>query len=275
VLFEASVKLPIGIALLGALTFLAASAGHAQDRTAFIAIGDAQYAQSHFKEALAAYEQAAALTSKESNPLEWADTHSLVTKTLARQGDRSRCLALREEVLAVYEKKLPPADQRVTWALLALGSSYETAGRRDQAEQLYRRALAINERLYSPDDPHLAAVFHSLASVNHSGRYEEAEYFYRRLLAIDERRYGNEDKRITDDLDSIACMLKARNKLEEAFPFYRRSVLIKEKEELRQTHGRLSTPYAQFYTESLRQFGWSEPQISAELASIEQQARTD
>ena len=59
--------------------------------------------------------------------------------------------------------------------------------RTDEAERLYRHALAIHEASYGPDHPEVATDLNNLGLLLHrTSRAAEAEAHYRRALAIDE-----------------------------------------------------------------------------------------
>jgi tetratricopeptide (TPR) repeat protein len=60
-----------------------------------------------------------------------------------------------------------------------------------QAELLFRRALAIDEKALGPEHPHTATSLNNQAELYRTqGRYYEAEPLYRRALAIDEKALG-------------------------------------------------------------------------------------
>jgi len=64
-------------------------------------------------------------------------------------------------------------------------------GRLDEAEQLMRRALAINERIYGPDHPNIGLGLNNLGSLMQANNnFEEAEHFFQRALQITERTLG-------------------------------------------------------------------------------------
>jgi hypothetical protein len=55
----------------------------------------------------------------------------------------------------------------------------------DQAEDLYRRALAMKEKLLGPEHPDVAVTLNNLATLYRSqDRLEEAKGLYRRCLSI-------------------------------------------------------------------------------------------
>ena len=97
-----------------------------------------------------------------------------------------------------------------------------------EAEPLYRRALAIDERSYGPDHPDVARALNNLAELlQATNRLAEAEPLYRRALAIDERSYGPDHPTVA--LNNLAELLQATNRLAEAEPLYRRALAIDER----------------------------------------------
>jgi tetratricopeptide (TPR) repeat protein len=75
----------------------------------------------------------------------------------------------------------------------ALAAILDAQGKDAEAEALYRRALAIFERLYGPDHYERAVNSNNLAALLHArGEYAEAEQLYQRALAIKENLLGPE-----------------------------------------------------------------------------------
>ena len=65
--------------------------------------------------------------------------------------------------------------------------------RLSEAEPLYRRALAIDEKSYGPDHPTVATRLNNLAFLlQDTNRLSEAEPLFRRALAIAEKGLGPE-----------------------------------------------------------------------------------
>ncbi len=70
---------------------------------------------------------------------------------------------------------------------------YRDQGKYAEAEPLYRRALAIDEKALGPEHPDVGQSLNNLAEGYHSqGRYAEAEPLYKRALAIFEKALGPE-----------------------------------------------------------------------------------
>src|SRR5262249_9741218 len=57
-----------------------------------------------------------------------------------------------------------------------------------EAEPLYKRAIAIDEKALGPEHPDLATWLNNLAELyRNQGKYAEAEPLYKRAIAIDEK----------------------------------------------------------------------------------------
>ena len=112
--------------------------------------------------------------------------------------------------------------------LLAL-LSYEK-GRYDEAEPLYRRALALDEASHGPVHGDVSRDLNGLVVLlRATNRFAEAEPLARRALAIDEATAGPDHPDAASSLNNLAQVLKATNRLTEAEPLMRRALAIDEK----------------------------------------------
>lgn len=69
-----------------------------------------------------------------------------------------------------------------------LAELYRAMNRYHEAEELYSRAIAIQEKVLGPEHPDLAVTLNDLAELyRNEGRLAEAEPLYRRSLAIREK----------------------------------------------------------------------------------------
>jgi tetratricopeptide (TPR) repeat protein len=81
-------------------------------------------------------------------------------------------------------------------------------GKYDEAELLYRRALAIREKVLGPDHPDVAASLNNLATLlDKQGKYDEAEPLYRRALAIRKKVLGPDHPDVAASLNNLAALL--------------------------------------------------------------------
>jgi tetratricopeptide (TPR) repeat protein len=99
-----------------------------------------------------------------------------------------------------------------------------------EAENLYRRSLAISEKSLGPDHPDVAARLNSLALLlKDTNRMAEAEPLIRRALKIDEKSLSPFHPDVAARLNSLALLLNDTNRMAEAEPLYRRALEIDEK----------------------------------------------
>jgi tetratricopeptide (TPR) repeat protein len=99
-----------------------------------------------------------------------------------------------------------------------------------EAEPLFRRALAIDERRYGRDHPNVATRLNNLAQLlQDTNRLTEAEPLMRRALAIDERSFGPDHASVARDLSNLARLLLATNRLAEIEPLMRHALKIDER----------------------------------------------
>ena len=106
-----------------------------------------------------------------------------------------------------------PDHPNVASALNNLAGVLEAMNRLDEAEPLFRRALAILEKSYGPDHPQVAFCLNNLAELlRATGRPSEAEPLFRRALAIRENSLGPDHPEVAISLHNLAFMLKNTNR---------------------------------------------------------------
>ena len=106
-----------------------------------------------------------------------------------------------------------------------LGMTEHDRGRLEEAEDWYRKSLAISEEL--GHQPNIAITYHELGvTAQARGRHDEAEDWYRRSLAIKEEL--GDQPRIAISYHQLGVTAQARGRLDEAEDWYRRSLAIKE-----------------------------------------------
>ncbi len=88
-------------------------------------------------------------------------------------------------------EKFGEQDPRLAASLNNLAALYDTQGKYAQAEPLYRRALAIREKVLGPEHPAVATSLNNLAGLYYAqGKYTQAEPLFQRALAIREKTLG-------------------------------------------------------------------------------------
>lgn len=99
-----------------------------------------------------------------------------------------------------------------------------------EAEPLFQRAIAIDEKTLGSDHPNLASPLNNLAGLYYDqGKYKQAGPLYQRAIAIDEKSFGSEHPDLATDLNNLAELYKSQGKFEQAEPLYQRALQIVEK----------------------------------------------
>jgi tetratricopeptide (TPR) repeat protein len=100
-----------------------------------------------------------------------------------------------------------------------LGQAFARQSRFEEAEGLFRKALALRETRFGPTAPLTQAARTNVAiMLEQRGRFDEALALYREILASDERLYGKDSSLVTRDLGTLASGLVAAHRLDEAVP---------------------------------------------------------
>lgn len=98
-----------------------------------------------------------------------------------------------------------------------------------QAEPLYQRSLAIEEKWFK-DSPNVASVLDNLAVLyDEQGLYARAEPLHQRSLAIREEVLGKDHPDVAVSLNNLAEQYRIQGKYELAESLYQRSLTIREK----------------------------------------------
>ena len=113
-------------------------------------------------------------------------------------------------------------------------------GQYEEAEDLYRQALEIDEQTIGKNHPNYAIDLNNLAEVlGVQGKYQEPEKLYRQALAIAEKTIGKEHPHYAGGLNNLALVLQAQGKYEEVEGLFRQALKIGE-----QTIGKEHPSYA-------------------------------
>ncbi|MFM7640796.1 MAG: tetratricopeptide repeat protein [Cyanobium sp.] len=138
-------------------------------------------------------------------------------------------LAVAERGVQEAAKTLGANDPAVAGLLDRQASLLQVIAQFDDAEPLFRRALAIDEGSYGPNHPKVARDLNNLAHLlKETNRLAEAEPLMRRALAIGEACYGNDHPEVAVTVNNLASLLQATNRLAEAEPMIRRALAIDE-----------------------------------------------
>jgi len=147
---------------------------------------------------------------------------------LGQAGKYSEATVLAQRQLESIEKTRGPVDRDVAGALNNLALLYSDQGRDPEAEPLYKRAIAIMEKVGGPGGG--AAELNNLAALyQRQQRYTEAEPLFNRALALREKSLPDGHPDIGQALNNLATLYEKEGRHAEAEALTRRALAIYEK----------------------------------------------
>lgn len=127
-------------------------------------------------------------------------------------------------------ESLPDSGQAVAAAINNLAIIYRRQGRLTEAEEAFRRGLAMLEKALGPGHPHVASLCNNLADLyRFQGRHADAKPLYLRALAVYEKDLGPEHPNVAIAFNNLALLATALGHHAEAERLYRKSLAIREK----------------------------------------------
>lgn len=149
---------------------------------------------------------------------------------LYRAGKYDEALSYSERILEMRRKILGEESYIIAVSINRLAIIHSIKADYAKVEPLYRRALAIFEKVLEPEHPNFGDIYNNLAALYYTtGDYERAEVFYRRGLAIREKAFGPEHTAVASSLNNLAGTFLDRGMNEQAEPLYRRAIEIRER----------------------------------------------
>src|SRR6266487_213244 len=154
-----------------------------------------------------------------------------VTLVLAHELNQTRDFwkvrLLLPHLRAITQQSPSREDGRGISLSLQLAAALHQTGAYQEAERLYKEALAMGERVLG--DPNKATVINNLAELyREQGRYPEAEPLMQEALTIRERILGREHPETALSLNSLAGFYQAQGKYKEAELLCREALKVTE-----------------------------------------------
>ncbi|HMR30189.1 MAG TPA: tetratricopeptide repeat protein [Geminicoccaceae bacterium] len=148
---------------------------------------------------------------------------------LFRAGRYSEAVPHFEKALDLAEARFGPEDPAVAYDLNNLAEAQRLLERYDRAEQLYLRAIIIDEK-GGAQGHGLATSLNNLALVYKAeGRTADAERLYLRSLSIFERTLGPNHPDVARSLNNLASLYRGAGQPAKARPLQERAVAIAER----------------------------------------------
>jgi tetratricopeptide (TPR) repeat protein len=144
-----------------------------------------------------------------------------IDRTLGAYDDAGRAYAA---ALRDARRRFGPRDPLVAGILNNLGVLRKAEGRYDEAEAMYRRAVA---RLDPRDRASRATLAHNLGGIEHArGRFARAEPHARRAVELRKALHGPGHPAVAADQVALAAILDGRGRFTEAARIYRRALTV-------------------------------------------------
>ena len=103
-----------------------------------------------------------------------------------------------------------------SYSLSLFASCYQSSGRYDDAEKLYKRALTGNKEQLGPDHPDILRTVQNLANIySNKGRYDDAEELYKRVLTGREEQLGPDHPDTLRTVNNFTIFLRDRGRVDD------------------------------------------------------------
>jgi tetratricopeptide (TPR) repeat protein len=150
--------------------------------------------------------------TESSDPVARWEKDSAKASEAFLQGRFGEAETLWEAALKDAES-FPPDDPRLVVSLKSLADLYNDQKKVTEAEPLYQRLLAIEEKIQGSDHPDVATTLYRLAKLYHAqGKTTGAEPLYQRALAIKDRVLGPTHPDVVMILESYGALLREMNR---------------------------------------------------------------
>lgn len=197
---------------------------------AFELAGSAAREQIQYARALGHYHAAAALTSQQLDPVEWARVQHSLAIVLLDQGDSRQAANILPAVVTVRNKMLGPENPDTLKSRNNLANAMLAQGNHHAAELEHCAILAIRQRVLGPGHLDTLKSHHNLANVLFAkGSYAAAEASRRVVLAIMRRVQGPEHVDTLNCQSNLANALFALGRYAEAEVEHRAALATKDR----------------------------------------------
>jgi CHAT domain-containing protein/Tfp pilus assembly protein PilF len=162
------------------------------------------------------------------SPAQGLAAQSAKINALGSAGKYSEAIPLAEAMLANLEKGAPTKD--LAGAINNLAQLYGDVGRDAEAEPMFKRALAIMEKVVGLDSVDIAVELNNLAALyQRQQRYAEAEPLFKRALALSERSLPPNHPDLGRALNNLATCYEKQDRHAESEALTRRTLALYEK----------------------------------------------
>ncbi len=150
---------------------------------------------------------------------------------LYHAGKYAEALPVAEEYAELAKKQYGESHFEYAIALNNLAEIYRTQNRLDEAQNLFEKALKIEEVTLGENHENVAIRLYNLARL-HDDRenFQTAEKLLYRAIQIWEKNLGNDHHQLAIALNTLAEVYTKQNREEEAEPLFEHALIIFEKQ---------------------------------------------
>jgi len=146
------------------------------------------------------------------------------------KGLYSTSLDLAQKALKIAETRFASDSSELAHYYLCCGESLRMLGNLKEAEQMFRKSLAIIERIHGPQSERYADDLNYLAmALEAEGKHGEAETLYREAIKIYETIPSSNEHSLSKCIGNLGCLLNTKGDYNGAEPLLRRALAIMEK----------------------------------------------
>jgi len=189
-------------------------------------------------------------------------------KELDRTGSYKEAEASANKYVTLVRERYTENHPKFATAIYWQAYTFESQRRYAEAEPLFKRALAIDEKTLGPDHQDVGEVLSNLAILYVAqGRYAEAEPLFKRAVLIREKVLGPDDISVAASLKNLTELYAIQNRYAEAELDGRRALAILEKK-LGLEHPSLAAPLFELALvfKNLNRSAEAEPLVKRSLA---------
>jgi serine/threonine-protein kinase len=184
------------------------------------------------KDARANLERALGLERKLNRPLVLAEILARLHRVASGTDSAASTEAYAKEALALREQYAPRDSQELAESLAAMGRTVSMLGRREEATQLFTRALAILEDKY-PESAKLSETYALYGShLNRNGEFAKGLDLYHRANKLNAAIYGELHPSYLEVYEWYAYTLTSLRRFDEAEAALKRALRLRK-----QLHG--------------------------------------
>ena len=150
-------------------------------------------------------------------------------KDLYAQGNFAAALVEAQKLEAAVRGLVGTRNPNYAVVLEFVGNSYQGLGKYADAENAFKRVLAIREALFGATSTQVADTLNNLANNSlKQGRYPDAEDNYKQAVAIYEQAKGPNSPDVAFFLNNMSVVYEAQGKYGEAETIRKRVLAIRE-----------------------------------------------